>query len=65
MGIIQSQIDHVFEKQKELLIKQRILDIKQIKRQRDFQQAVQMATIRDRVYWMSAFYVRNQRYCFD
>ncbi len=47
----------VIEKQKELALKQRLLDMKQAKKVRDFTQAMQVATVRDRVYWMTAFYI--------
>lgn len=58
MGSVTSYFTDAYkESQREVMIRQRLGDIKAQKRQRDFTMAMQMATIRDRVYWMSAFYV--------
>ncbi len=35
----------------------RLLDLKQKKQERDVQLSIQLAVARDRVYWISAFYV--------
>ena len=41
---------------RELLLTQRILDLKQKKRERDIQQSMQVAATRDRLLWVGGYY---------
>ncbi len=47
----------LIDKQKEFAAMSRLLDLKQKKQERDVQLSIQLAVARDRVYWISAFYV--------
>ncbi|KAL9651631.1 hypothetical protein ABK040_001576 [Willaertia magna] len=51
-----SVLEKVEEKQKEAKITERLIELKQLKRRRDYEIATKMATTRDRVYWLGGFY---------
>eukprot|EP00325_Prymnesiales_sp_UTEX-LB-985_P033568 CAMPEP_0174728028 /NCGR_PEP_ID=MMETSP1094-20130205/50921_1 /TAXON_ID=156173 /ORGANISM="Chrysochromulina brevifilum, Strain UTEX LB 985" /LENGTH=180 /DNA_ID=CAMNT_0015929879 /DNA_START=34 /DNA_END=576 /DNA_ORIENTATION=- len=52
MGIVSS----VEAKTKDVLLIQRLLDLKQKKRERDIQQSMALATTRDRLLWIGGYY---------
>ncbi|KAL0479605.1 hypothetical protein AKO1_007705 [Acrasis kona] len=46
----------IVEKQREGAIQSRLADLKQMKKQRDFTMAMNMAQVRERIFWMLGFY---------
>jgi hypothetical protein len=49
-------VSDIEKKQKDAAIKQQLIQLKINKRKRDIMVSTRIATIRDRVYWMAAFY---------
>jgi len=57
MGLVNSIFSRVEEKQKEAAVKNILFQLKLEKKKRDYMIATKMATTRDRVKWMTAFYL--------
>ena len=55
MGLVNSTMAMVAEKQKEIAQKQQVMQFKKMKNRRDMELATRMAMTRDRVIWMSSF----------
>eukprot|EP00658_Telonema_sp_P-2_P083636 TRINITY_DN9111_c0_g1_i4.p1 TRINITY_DN9111_c0_g1~~TRINITY_DN9111_c0_g1_i4.p1 ORF type:complete len:105 (-),score=38.47 TRINITY_DN9111_c0_g1_i4:32-346(-) len=52
MGLVSS----VEAKTKEVLAMQRVMDLKQKKRERDMEQSMKLAATRDRILWVAGYY---------